>query len=292
MKPEHLRATPAAVAPPALQAALEKSHEVKEKVEACADDIAAANDDVKQKILEGATTLPAEAALQEGEVVEAKVQECADDLGEVTDTLAQGLMDLEQVEIALARSRTALEQTEVSLATARAEERHATQRAMHDALTGLPNRVLFDDRLAHAISLAERHHWTLAVLFLDLDGFKRVNDDHGHAAGDLVLKEVARRLLHGARDEDTVCRSGGDEFLYLLVNPKTRADVERVAVAVSKSLGQPMQIAGLELGVRASIGIAVYPADGTTGEQLVGNADAAMYRAKRQASGSVVHEAV
>ena len=156
----------------------------------------------------------------------------------------------------------------------------ATQRAMHDALTGLPNRGLFDDRLAHGISLAERHHWTLAVLFLDLDRFKRINDDHGHAVGDLVLKEVARRLLQCARDEDTVCRTGGDEFLYLLVNPRARADVERVAAMVSTNLARPMQLAGLELVVRSSIGIAVYPADGTTGEQLVGSADGAMYRAK------------
>ncbi len=284
MQPEPTPTVLPTASPLALQAALEKSHEVKEKVEACVDDLAAANDDLKQKLLDGVTTLPAEAALQEGEVVEAKVQECADDLGEVNDTLAQGLKDLEQVDAALTRSRTALAQTEAALATAQSEERKATQRAMHDALTGLPNRGLFDDRLAHGISLAERHHWTLAVLFLDLDRFKRINDAHGHAVGDLVLQEVARRLLQCARDEDTVCRNGGDEFLYLLVNPNARADVERVAAIVSNNLARPIQVAGLDLVVGSSIGIAVYPADGTTGRALVDSADAAMYRCKRRAS--------
>ena len=283
MKPEPTSAAPPAASPLALREALEKSHEVKEKVEACADDLAASNDQVKQKLLDGVTTLPAEAALHEGEVVEAKVQECADDLAAVNDTLAQGLQVLEGVEAALTRSRTALAQSEAALATAQAEEKKATQRAMHDALTGLPNRGLFDDRLDHGIALAERHQWSLAVLFLDLDRFKRINDEHGHAVGDLVLKEVARRLLQCARDEDSVCRNGGDEFLYLLVNPKARADVERVVAKVSSHLARPMKFAGLELVVGCSIGIAVYPADGTTGRPLVEHADAAMYRAKRLA---------
>ena len=91
---------------------------------------------------------------------------------------------------------------------------------MHDATTGLPNRALFDYRLAHAIALAERHDWTLAVMFLDLDRFKSTNDTYGHDVGDLGLKEVSQRLLQHARDEDAVCRNGGDEFLYLLMNPK------------------------------------------------------------------------
>ncbi len=88
------------------------------------------------------------------------------------------------------------------------------QRTLHDSTTGLPNRDLFDDRLTHAIALAKRHTWVLAVMFLDLDRFKYINDTHGHAVGDAVLKEVAKRLLRHARDEDTVCRNGGDEFLY------------------------------------------------------------------------------
>jgi len=101
-------------------------------------------------------------------------------------------------------------------------------------------------------------------MFLDLDRFKRINDEHGHAAGDMVLKEVARRLSQYARDEDTICRNGGDEFLYLLVNPKGGANVERMAGAVLKNMAQPIDMGSFELVVQPSIGIAMYPDDGTT----------------------------
>jgi diguanylate cyclase len=278
--------------PHALEApqALEQSHDVKAKVEACAADLASANADVRQEIAEGATTLPAGKALQDGQVVEGRVQDCADDLAEVTETLTQGIADIKQVELALARSRAALAETQSALAEAQADERQATFRAMHDAATGLPNRGLFDDRLAHGIALAERHGWTLAVMFIDLDRFKSVNDDHGHATGDQVLQEVARRLLRHAREEDTVCRNGGDEFLYLLMNPQGRDNVERKAAAVLQGIRQPIELAGRELVVGCSIGIAMYPQHGTTGEELIGHADAAMYRAKKHASGCAVFD--
>ena len=160
-------------------------------------------------------------------------------------------------------------------------------KAFHDSATGLPNRDLFDDRLTHAIALAKRHAWSLAVMFLDLDGFKDVNDTHGHAAGDAVLKEVARRLMQHAREEDTVCRNGGDEFLYLLVNPQGTGNIERIAGTLLRDIGQPIDLGGLHPVVGGSIGIAVYPEDGSTGEQLIRNADLAMYRAKESAIGSV-----
>jgi diguanylate cyclase (GGDEF)-like protein len=155
------------------------------------------------------------------------------------------------------------------------------QRTLHDSMTGLPNRVLFDDRLAHAIALAKRHTWTLAVMFLDLDRFKCINDTHGHAVGDGVLKEVAKRLLQHTRDEDSVCRNGGDEFLYLLMNPQGSENIERIAHTLLKAIGQPVDMGDLHPIIKASIGIAVYPEYGTTGEQLIRNADTAMYRAKK-----------
>ena len=159
------------------------------------------------------------------------------------------------------------------------------QRALYDSMTGLPNRDLFDNRLAHAIALATRHAWTLAVMFLDLDRFKCINDTHGHAVGDGVLKEVARRLLQHARDEDTVCRNGGDEFLYVLMNPQGGENIQRIAEALVKTIGQPIDMGELQPAIRASIGIAIYPDNGTTGEQLIRNADAAMYRAKTRTNG-------
>lgn len=275
--------------PAALEQALEQSHGVKAKVEACAEDLALKNEAVQQEIVNGATTLPADQALQDSQVVEATVQECADDLEEVTATLARGIADIKHVEIALNRSRAALAEAETALLTAQEDERHATLRALHDPATGLPNRVLFDDRVTQGISLAERHGLSLAVMFLDLDRFKSINDDHGHAAGDLVLREVANRLSQHARDEDTVCRSGGDEFLYLLVNPKSKAAVERKAIAVLGDIAQAIEVGGRGLVIRASIGVALYPDDGTTVDQLVRNADTAMYRAKNGACGYVLY---
>ena len=285
--------TAAPVAKPvALELVLEQTQDVKAKVEAAADDLASANDIVKKSLAEGTTTLTAHKALATSEKVESKVQECADELHEVNETLAQGIGDLKQAEIALMESRKALADTEVALATAQEEEKKARQRAMHDSTTGLPNRELFDDRLAHAIALAERHDWTLAVMFLDLDRFKSINDTHGHAAGDWVLKEVAKRLLQHSRGEDTVCRNGGDEFLYLLVNPQGRENIERIAGVVLKDIAQPIDIDDLQLVIKPSIGIAVYPNNGTTGEQLIRNADTAMYRAKKRLSGCVFFNAL
>ena len=161
------------------------------------------------------------------------------------------------------------------------------QKALHDSTTGLPNRDLFNDRLAHAIAIAKRHVWTLAVMFLDLDRFKYINDTYGHAVGDGVLKQIAIRLLEHARDEDTVCRNGGDEFLYLLINPQGRENIRRIADTLLQTISRPIDMGNLKPVIKASIGIAVYPEDGTSGEQLIRNADKAMYRAKNHVSGRV-----
>jgi two-component system cell cycle response regulator len=162
------------------------------------------------------------------------------------------------------------------------------QKALHDSTTGLPNRDLFNDRLTHAIAMAKRRGWTLAVMFLDLDRFKYINDTHGHAAGDRVLKEIAKRLLEHTRDEDTVCRNGGDEFLYLLINPQGSENIRRIADALLQTIQQPIDVGDQKPIIKASIGIAVYPDDGTTGEQLIRNADTAMYRAKESVSGRIL----
>ncbi len=241
---------------------------------------------------EGATSVSAHKVLANSERAESKVQECVDDLHEVNETLSQGIDDLHRIEITLSKSRKALADTERALATAEEEGKKAQLRALHDSTTGLPSRDLFDARLAHAISLAERHNWTLAVMFLDLDRFKSINDTHGHAAGDRVLKEVAKRLLHHSRDEDTVCRNGGDEFLYLLVNPQGSENIERIAGAVLKYIAEPIDIGDMQVVINSSVGIAVYPDNGATGEQLIRNADTAMYSAKKRTSGCVFFSAL
>ena len=164
------------------------------------------------------------------------------------------------------------------------EAREAARRLRHDAhhdpLTGLPNRVLLDDRISRAISMAERHAGKVAVLYLDLDGFKLINDTQGHAVGDQLLQSVTARLLACVRDCDTVSRLGGDEFVVLLPKVVQPEDAATTARRILESLGAPHPIDRLEVMVTASIGISLYPDDAGSAGDLLANADAAMYEAK------------
>ncbi len=152
--------------------------------------------------------------------------------------------------------------------------------ANHDVLTGLPNRVLLRDRLEHAILRAKRTERQVIVLFIDLDGFKTVNDGLGHFAGDNLLKAVSERLGTTARQEDTIARIGGDEFVILLENIITNIQIETVTQKILSIFEQPFLVDRHELFVGASIGVSVYPKDGENHETLLNNADTAMYRAK------------
>ena len=154
--------------------------------------------------------------------------------------------------------------------------------AYHDSLTGLPNRRLFQDRLSMAVAQAHRNSQHLAVLFLDLDRFKSVNDSLGHAAGDRLIQHVAERLRTCLREGDTVARLGGDEFTLLLPGVAQVVDAARVAEKVLDALRAPFLIEDRELLATASIGISLYPEDGRDADTLVKNADAGMYRAKQQ----------
>lgn len=155
------------------------------------------------------------------------------------------------------------------------------QQALHDELTGLPNRALFHERLRHLLLTARRGDGIFALLFIDLDGFKAVNDRFGHQDGDLLLRAVAGRLRDALRGADTVARLGGDEFGVLLPDVGTAADADRVARHLGERLRPPFTIAGRSQRIGASIGIALYPAHGADADTLLRRADAAMYRAKR-----------
>ncbi|MBX3670664.1 MAG: EAL domain-containing protein [Rhodocyclaceae bacterium] len=152
--------------------------------------------------------------------------------------------------------------------------------AHHDALTGLPNRVLLMDRLNHAIAAARRHGGCLAVIFLDLDRFKNVNDTLGHLTGDQMLRDVAARLQSCLREDDTVARQGGDEFIVLLENLEDVAEADRVAQKIISIFVTPFNTAGQELYLGTSMGISIYPHDGHDAETLLRHADTAMYSAK------------
>jgi diguanylate cyclase (GGDEF)-like protein len=157
-----------------------------------------------------------------------------------------------------------------------------------DALTELPNRVLLLDRFAHAIAHARRHRTRLALLFLDLDNFKQINDTLGHAVGDEALKRAADCLRSSVRDFDTVSRHGGDEFLILLTEVSQASDAVRVADKVIAALGTPHRVGDHVVRLTASIGISIYPDDGEETNRLIDRADAAMYLAKKRGLGSVV----
>jgi diguanylate cyclase (GGDEF)-like protein len=153
--------------------------------------------------------------------------------------------------------------------------------ALHDPLTGLANRRLALDRIAAAVEHARRQQSLMAVMYLDVDGFKLVNDQHGHGCGDALLKEIAARLAGRMREEDTVARIGGDEFVVVLPEIRDLAGASKAAREIIALFSRPMQCEGLSLRVSTSIGIAVHPLDADNPETLLQSADQALYAAKR-----------
>ena len=166
------------------------------------------------------------------------------------------------------------------VSAARAMTLQMTYSAQHDLVTNLPNRLLLSDRISQAISLARRQRRPLAVLFLDLDRFKTINDSLGHAAGDSLLQSASKRLLASIRRSDTVSRQGGDEFVILLSEITHPEDAATSARQILHSLSAPHSVGGQDLHVLGSIGISLYPEDGEDAETLIKNADTAMYHAK------------
>jgi diguanylate cyclase (GGDEF)-like protein len=152
--------------------------------------------------------------------------------------------------------------------------------AHHDVLTELPNRTLFMDRVEHAIRYAYWHDRYLAIIFIDLDRFKYINDSLGHSIGDQVLIEIGYRLKHQVRSRDTVARFGGDEFVVLLEDVASQEDITAIAQKILSAIQPPVYVEGMELHITASLGISLYPTDGDDPQTLLKNADGAMYRAK------------
>ncbi len=163
---------------------------------------------------------------------------------------------------------------------ARAMSLKMSHLAQHDPLTGLPNRMLLNDRLNQAIEMARRHRQSLAVLYVDVDRFKHINDSLGHAVGDRLLQSIARRLVACVRSSDTVSRPGGDEFVVLLSEVACAEDALRTADKILAAMVPPQRIDQLDLHVTVSLGIGLYPDDGTDAETLLKNADLALLRAK------------
>jgi diguanylate cyclase (GGDEF)-like protein len=176
--------------------------------------------------------------------------------------------------------RNALDRVRQQIAKARESQKHLTYLSQHDILTGLPNRTLGRDRIEQAIVQAQRHGKTVALLFIDLDNFKEVNDSMGHTAGDEFLIEVSRRLRLAVRKSDVVCRHGGDEFVVGIVEVSNAEDAASAANNIMGQLRQPLRLREAELVATCSIGVALFPQDALNYEDLLRKADIAMYQAK------------
>ena len=177
------------------------------------------------------------------------MQEAAEELVAVNDALSTEIDERRVLENQLSSS-------DAALAESRSAEEKSRHESLHDAITGAPNLTLFTDRLTNALAQAQRHSWRLAVMFIDLDEFKSVNDTYGHDAADRVLRVVAQRLLAFVRGGDTVSRRSGDEFLLLMLEAKDEANVAPFAARIAANIAEACPIDGVELSVKASIGIA------------------------------------
>ena len=254
---------------------LGQSEQVKDLVVEAAEELSSVNTVLTQELAAPDPAPGVENALGKSEAVEEKVKDASEKLSVVNRELKKEVKERRILEGQLA---AVTEQGEA--------DRHA---ALHDVLTGLPNRALFNDRLEHGIAQAGRHGWSLAVMFVDLDDFKTINDTHGHDVGDSVLRTIAMRLKEGTRSDDTVSRLGGDEFLYLLMEVRDEKDTASIAEKIIAAIQAPCDVSigdrTVQLTVNASVGIAMFPAGGKTVDALIKSADAAMYQAKRTKSG-------
>jgi diguanylate cyclase (GGDEF)-like protein len=198
--------------------------------------------------------------------------------------------DSSRLEIAALRALLATTQEE--LTSAHEREKRARYLAFHDDLTALPNRRFFLERLGLALHQDGAGVRPLAVIYLDLDGFKALNDLYGHDTGDQLLSAVARRLSHSLRAEDLVSRLAGDEYACLITGVSNRKRLEQLAATLFQAVSATFKIGTLELIVCPSIGIAVYPKDGSTSEELMKAADSAMYTAKRKKSSYAFYRSI
>lgn len=260
-----------------LERVLKKTEKIKKTVKTAASELTVVNEVLKQ---DAVPVQAMKAAVTQNEGVEQKVAQAADDLKVVSVKLTEEVAERHVIEAELADAKTDLADVRDELSQAQEQTEAAQQLALQDALTGLPNRALFEQGLDHGLSQARRHGWGLAVLFIDIDKFKSINDTHGHDLGDQVLLMVAERLKSFVREADIISRWGGDEFVCLFLEVKQDADVTRLAETMVEHIAEARDFDGTTLSITASIGIAMYPADGETAETLFRNADTAMYQAK------------
>lgn len=226
-----------------------------------------------------------EQSLTVARLAESSVIACAVQLQKSAALLDEEIRLVNRLELELLEARRELQQARQQLLESQVHEERARHKAFHDTLTGLPNRVSFEERSSRALAQHRPLAQEFGLMYLDLDGFKSINDAHGHAVGDELLKVIGSRLTHAVRTRDSISRQGGDEFLCLLLDVQSEQQVASIARKLIDTVSAPCQIGFLTLCVRPSIGIALYPRDGSTVEALLESADKAMFWAKRHRLG-------
>ena len=254
-----------------LDETLNQNEEVQSKLERWADELSAINEVLVQEVSTLLVSPALERAIDRSKELEGDIQAAAEAVSTINAGLTTGIAEGKKLTRKLVSSNT--------------KRKEIRRLALHDSLTGLPNRMLFDDRLRQVLAQAARHDRGVAVMFIDLDNFKAVNDSYGHDVGDTVLRHVAQRLQASMRAEDTVSRRGGDEFLCIMMEARAELDIAKVAGKIIQVISAETEVGDAKLTVKPSVGIAVYPKDGDTAAALVTNADTAMYRAKRARKG-------
>jgi diguanylate cyclase (GGDEF)-like protein len=263
-----------------LKLVLEQSEEIKEKVKEAAEQISSVNTALKQEEKGSHPYSTIEEAITQNEEAEQKVTKAVEDLHQVNTELAKQVAERIDIELELKQTKSELFDIRADLSKSQAKEKDTLYMALHDSLTGLPNRLLLEQRLDHGLTQARRHGWKLAVLFIDLDKFKNINDSYGHDIGDKLLISVAKRLQTCVRGEDMISRWGGDEFICLLLNIEHESDVISLANKMIGKISQEYNFDGTMVSICATIGIAICPMDGETAEVLFKKVDLAMYRSK------------
>jgi diguanylate cyclase len=261
---------------------LGQSQHIHALIKQAAEELSSVNTDIERalatKPLQAATLCgdgEMKSALDKNAAVSRQLRDVSVKLTAMNQSLQIGIRDRTMVDHQLAASEE--------------QEKGARNAALHDQLTTLPNRALFNDRLEHGIAQAKRYNLVLAVMFVDLDKFKSVNDTYGHQAGDAVLQTVAMRLKRTTRDADTISRFGGDEFLCVLTSLHEQNEIAMIAAKILEAIQAPCDLrvgdAIVNPCLEASIGISVFPKDGASAAALINRADEAMYAAKESKSG-------
>ncbi len=243
------------------------SESIKDMVQVCVDDLSDVNTVLKEELSIKKSKPSIKNAVMKNTTVENKVQSAVDELDTVNKALKDEVKEREIIQ-------KELEQVII-------EKDIATEASLHDRLTGLPNRALFYDRLEHGLEQAKRHGWNIAVMFIDLDKFKQINDVYGHDVGDKVLLRVAKKLKENTRSDDSICRLGGDEFLYLLMEVKNELEVTKIIKKLVKAIELPSDDITQNLAIKLSIGVSLFPKNADNLEDLIKSADLAMYAAKQ-----------